>query len=208
MNRIRRRLDHLTSREKIMIFGLLITVITIVIFLYFFFTISASSDIELQIEEGKITLASLDKKLLSYLKRTNINDKLKEQIVHNPIKSLRIPINNIAKAISYESNYGKKYLNDVIKFEGKIKEKKITFGKKKLFKKSMSHKGFWQIEQDVDFSSIPVEAFYEFISKLSSSEKILFITKLDALRKYNNPKQVRVSLTVGTIKYIKEEDGE
>jgi hypothetical protein len=185
--------DRLSSREKLMVGGLgvffFVGIVVVVVLLVSSFLSGIEEEIALAEEKAqKIELAASN-----YLEIKAKQDATVAMMEENPIVSLRIPINNIAKQVSLPDG---KLLSDVIRFEGKTVETPIAaFGEKKAKTKKRSKKERdeeasgpqnLKVEQDFEFRDVPIDSLYDFLEKIEQSPELLFVTKLEIRRKFGD----------------------
>ncbi len=96
-------------------------------------------------------------------------------------------------------------LADIVSFEGKTTETPIEVGKAK--KKPVKGKGkeavtgIVQIEQGLEFKEVPQADLLAFLDQVEQGKDLLFVTKIDASRKFNNMSHVRAQVTVATFQF-------
>lgn len=199
--------DRLSTREKLMVGGLgaffLVGVVLVVVLV----VSSYLSGIEEEIADAEDKSKKLQAAASTYLEVKSKEEALLDLLQNNPIVSLRIPINNLAKSVTLPDNTT---LSDVIRFEGKTVETPIAaFGDKKG-KKKPKKKGKGEedtgpqtlkIEQDFEFRDVPIASLFDFLENIEKSPDLLFVTKLEIRRKFGDyDKAQSAFVTVSTYK--------
>jgi hypothetical protein len=215
MNRLTNLVAKMSQRERWMVAGLLGGVVMTAAALYFFIMMANITEMETLIQDGRDGFHKIERVLPTYVKQNEANQTLLEEIKKNPVKSLRLPINRVAKKIkaTKPEDMGSRRMSDVIRFTGKTRETALIKSRKK--KKKKRAKGaqkelqnlYW-IEEEMEFPIVTSDAAMEFLAELHGGKDLLFVNALQLVRKSNNPDDVRLTLTVGTIQYIEptEED--
>lgn len=96
-------------------------------------------------------------------------------------------------------------LADIVSFEGKTTDTPVEVGKTK--KKVVKGKGkeavtgIVQIEQGLEFKEVPQADLLAFLDSVEQGKDLLFVTKLDASRKFNDMSHVRAQVTVATFQF-------
>lgn len=183
--------DRLSTREKLMVGGLGAFFLVGVVVALVFVASSYLEGIEEEIADGEAKSAKLQAAATTYLEMKAQEEALVSLLENNPIVSLRIPINNLAKNVSMPDG---KTLSDALRFEGKTVETPIAaFGEKKGKVKKKKKKGeeetgpqTLRIEQDFELRDIPIGALYEFLENIERSPELLFVTKLEIRRKFGD----------------------
>jgi len=216
MNALRTLFAKMSPRERWLVLGLTGGVVASLVLVYFIVMWSAIGELEELIDDARTGFAALEQALPPYLAQKQRNETLLEQIKVNPVKSLRLPINAISKAIVAREGGDEgvsRRLSDIVRFSGKTRETPLFKAeRKKKGKKGKSQAGdeqnlYW-IEEEMDFPGVSADAMFEFLGKIHESEDLLFVNALTVTRKSNDPNEVRMSVTVGTIQYVEpnEED--
>lgn len=203
-----RAFDRLSSREKLMVGGLGALAVVVVVTVGTWIVSNSLATIEEDIQAGEDKMAQIEKAATNYIEVKARQEAIIKLMAENPIVSLRIPINNIAKQVDLDE--GKK-LSDVIRFEGKTVETPIAaVGEKKgkTVKKKKKVKGEEEvlhdlkIEQDFEFRDVPITSLYEFLEKIEKSPELLFVTKLEIRRKFGDYDMAQTAfVTVTTFKH-------
>ena len=206
-----RAFDRLSSREKLMVGSLGALAVVVVVTVGTWIVGNALASIEEDIQLGEEKMALIEKAATHYVEVKAKQEAIVKLMAENPIVSLRIPINNLAKQVDLVE--GKK-LSDVIRFEGKTVETPIAaVGEKKgkTTKRNKKGKGKgeeeeaqqnFKIEQDFEFRDVPITALYEFLEKIEKSPELLFVTKLEIRRKFGDYDMAQTAfVTVTTFKH-------
>lgn len=97
-------------------------------------------------------------------------------------------------------------LADIVTFEGKTSETPIEPGRgarKKAPPKGKGREagGLVEIEQSFDFKEVPVADLLVFLDQVERSKELIFVTKLEMTRKFNDLSHVRAQCSVATYQY-------
>lgn len=218
MNAIRNLLQsfgRLSTREKSLIVGMIVLFFGIVLF-FVSMAISASlSELEDEVSETRATIRNIYALADDYRVVAQRQVEVTRLIEENPITSLRISVNNIAKKITAKStneNYDHqgKRLSDIVSYEGKTMETRIETkkDKKKRKKKKKDEGGHWEIAQQMSFDDIPLASLYAFLEELKKTDELLFIRRLDITRRYDNLDHAKVDMSVATVVFREAEEEE
>lgn len=205
--------DRLSTREKGLIIGMVALFVGLILFFVVLSVSSSLSDLEEQVAEGRKSLRQIYAQADDYREVTQKREQMQELIDQNPITSLRIPVNAIAKRIVVESDEpgysgAGKRLSDLISYGGKTVETRIEPKGKKKRRRSRKEKeegGNFEIEQSMEFTDVPLKSLYEFLEELKQTDELIFIRRLEISRRFNNLDHARANLTVSTIKYREPE---
>ena len=224
MTRLRAYLAKMSPRERWLVLGLAGGLLASVALVYFVVMLTSSAELEELIADGREGFAKIERELPPFLALKNKNEALLERIRKNPVKSLRLPINAIAKeVVALGANQGDndgvaRRMADIIRFSGKTRETPLVKGEKKGKKKkgkgaatagpNKDLANLYWIEEEMDFPGVSADAVFDFLSKIAESEDLLYVNALNVMRKSNDPNEVRMSLTVGTIQYIEPTEEE
>ena len=216
MSRLTNLVVKMSQRERWMVAGLLGGVVMTGAALYFFIMMANITEMETLIQDGRDGFHKIERVLPTFVKQNEANRTLLEEIKKNPVKSLRLPINKVAKKIkaTKPEDMGSRRMSDVIRFTGKTRETALIKGRNKKKKKKKAkgaqkelHNLYW-IEEEMEFPIVTADAAMEFLAELHGAKDLLFVNALQLVRKSNDPDDVRLTLTVGTIQYVEptEED--
>jgi hypothetical protein len=224
MNRLRANLAKMSSRERWLVLGLAGGLLASLAAVYFIVMLTSISELEDLLADGRDGFARIERELPSFLALKNKNEVLLDRIRKNPVKSLRLPINAIAKEIvalvpgQGEGDAIGRRMADIIRFSGKTRETPLVKGEKKGKKKkgkaaaaagpNKDLANLYWVEEEMDFPGVSADAVFDFLGKIAESEDLLYVNALNVMRKSNDPNEVRMSLTVGTIQYIEPTEEE
>lgn len=201
--------DRLSTREK----GLIISMVALFAGIILFFVVltvnSSLSDLEEEVANGRKSLRTIYALADDYREATQKRAQMQKLIDDNPISSLRIPVNAIAKRIVVQSDEpgytgGGKRLSDLVSYGGKTVETRIEPKDKKRKRARKGEKdegGNFEIEQSMEFSDIPLQSLYEFLEELKKTDDLIFVRRLELGRRFNNLEHARATLSVSTIKF-------
>ncbi|MBM4395784.1 MAG: hypothetical protein FJ087_08845 [Deltaproteobacteria bacterium] len=138
--------------------------------------------------------------------------KAVEDAVRSNRTSVRVAANEILKRMELVDEVpgatGNR-LSDIVSFEGKTTDTPVEFGRKGVKKppkaKGKETGGILEVEQNLEFREVPVVDLVSFLDQVEQSKDLLFVTKLDAARKFNNPRHVRAVVTIATFQSQGEE---
>ncbi len=194
--------ERLSPRERIL-FGILIGFfIAIVILLYYVIVGSVFSDLETDRKILEDKLAQIQMTAPDFLEAKQRYSQLMKRVKANKIISVRIPLNEIAKKIEYEGDIrgatGNR-LADIIDFEGQTVKTPVFLRPRSKKAKKHATPDLIKIEQTANFREVPVKAFLKFIDAIQRSDNLMWITKINMTRRFNNMEHVRASITVATL---------
>lgn len=205
--------DRLSTREKGLIVGLVSVFVGLVLFFVILSVTSSLSELDDQVAEGRQALKEIYALSDEYREQTSKRAQMQTLIDENPITSLRIPVNAIAKRITVQSDdpaytgNGKR-LSDLVSYGGKTVETRLepkTKKRTRARKDKEQEGGNFEIEQSMEFSDVPLAALYEFLGELKKDDQLIFVRRLDIGRRFNNLEHVRATVTVSTIRYREPE---
>ena len=194
--------ERLSPRERVL-FGILIGFfIAIVILLYYVIVGSVFSDLETDRKILEDKLAQIQMTAPDFLEAKQRYSQLMKRVKANKIISVRIPLNEIAKKIEYEGDIrgatGNR-LADIIDFEGQTVKTPVFLRPRSKKAKKHATPDLIKIEQTANFREVPVKAFLKFIDAIQRSDNLMWITKINMTRRFNNMEHVRASITVATL---------
>lgn len=205
--------DRLSTREKTLIVGLVSLFVGLILFFVILSVSSSLSELADEVQAGRAALKEIYALSDEYREVTQKRAQMQTLIDENPITSLRIPVNAIAKRITVESDdpaytgSGKR-LSDLVSYGGKTVETRLEPKRKKgqrARKDKEQEGGNFEIEQSMEFTDVPLQALYEFLEELKHDEQLIFVRRLDLGRRFNNLEHVRATVTVSTIRYREPE---
>jgi len=199
--------DRLSTREKGLIVGMVSLFVGLILFFIILSVSSSLSDLADEVQAGRAALKEVYALSDDYREVTAKRAQMQALIDENPISSLRIPVNAIAKGITAQSDEpgyqgtGKR-LADLVSYGGKTVETRLEPKSKKRTrarKDKEEEGGNFEIEQSMEFTDIPLQALYEFLEELKHSPDLIFVRRLEIGRRFNNLEHVRATISVSTI---------
>ncbi len=205
--------NRLSLREKGLIIGMVASLFGVVLFFVVLGVNSSLSSLEESVREGRRALRDIYARGAIYQRDMVRRRESQRLIDENPITSLRIPVNAMARNITVESDeqgyagHGRR-LSDLISYGGKTTETRIESSRqnRRGRRGDQEEGGNYEIEQNLEFDDIPLATLYEFLEELKSTDDLIFIRRLEINRRFNNLEHARATVTVSTIKYLEAED--
>jgi len=178
--------DRLSSREKVLVFGLVGGVSVFVLLVAFIWANSVLSDLEEEIAFNAEIFEEIEVEVAPYREAMAKVSGEKDRIVGNEVVSLRLPVNKIARGVSLPD--GTKLSDQLGSLAKQVETPIDTSGKKKRSgkkrKRDKADEGdVMKLEQDVQFRNIPLNAIYDFLEGIDERE-LLFVTRLEIKRKF------------------------
>jgi len=202
--------DRMTPRER-RLFGVLAALVAVFVVGAAWAGVAALfGSIREETEHGRKVLAELAELAPRYRELAETRRQIEEAIRNNKT-SVRVAANEILKRMELSDPVpgatGDK-LSDIVSFEGKTTDTPVDFGKKqpkKGAKGKAATGGIVEIEQNLEFRDVPVANLVAFLDSVEQSKDLLFVTKLDVARKFNDRSHVRAVITIATFQYQGEE---
>ena len=178
--------DRLSSREKVMVLGLVGGITVIIVAVGLLWSSSILGELEEEIVFNEELFVEINDAVIPYREAMAKVSGEKDRIVGNDVVSLRLPVNKIARSVALPD--GSKLSDQLGSLAKQIETPIDTSGKKKRNgKKRKREKGdegdVVRLEQDVQFRNIPLNALYEFLEGIEEKE-LLFVTRLEIKRKF------------------------
>jgi len=178
--------DRLSSREKVMVLGLVGGITVIIVAVGLLWSSSVLGELEEEIAFNEELFVEINDAVIPYREAMAKVSGEKDRIVENDVVSLRLPVNKIARSVALPD--GSKLSDQLGSLAKQIETPIDTSGKKKRNgKKRKREKGeegdVVRLEQDVQFRNIPLNALYEFLEGIDEKE-LLFVTRLEIKRKF------------------------
>lgn len=205
---IKAMFTRLTPREK-RLFAILVGIfIGLLIVLVFILVHSVFGGLMEEIEHGKKVLSEAKMIAPKYLELSAVKKQIEEAIRNNKATSVRVAANEILKKLELSETIPGvtgNLLSDIVSFEGKTNEIPIETpkGGKKPPKPKGKEEGpiLVEVEQVLEFREIPHRDLFKFLDAVQTGKDLLFVTKLDITRKFNNLNNVRAVITIATFQY-------
>ncbi len=200
-------LDRLSQREKVL-FGVLIGgFLVILVVIYQLLVGGVFSDLKMDKKQLETKVEEIRKMAPKYLKSKQEYKALMDQVKANTMASIRIPLNEIAKTIEYQGDIrgatGNR-LADIISFEGQTVTTPVFLRPRSKRAKKHAKPDLVRIEQTARFREVPVKALLEYLDKIEHSDKLMWVSKVEMTRRFNNMAHVRASITVATLQLPSE----
>jgi len=200
-------LGRMTSRER-RLFAVLATAIGVAVVAAVVLAMSAIfGSIQDEIDHGRAVLAESRVLAPKYKELTEHRKAIEDAIRANK-STARSMVNEILKKQSLSGEVPGALgdtMADVVSFEGKTNDTPVEVGKAK--KKTTKGKskdtgtGIVQIEQGLEFKEIPQGDLMAFLDMVEQAKDLLFVTKIDASRKFNDLSHVRAQVSVATYQF-------
>jgi hypothetical protein len=163
--------------------------------------------IQEDIDHGRAVLAE-SRAVAPKYKELSDRRKAMEDAIRANRSTARSMVNDILKKQSLSSEVPGALgdtMADIVSFEGKTNDTPVEVGKaKKKTTKAKSKEaatGILQIEQGLEFKEVPQGDLMAFLDQVEQGKDLLFVTKIDASRKFNDMAHVRAVVTVATYQF-------
>lgn len=199
--------ERLSQREKVL-FGVLIAIFLVILVVVYQFFVG-----------GVFTGLRNDKKFLQqkaeeiqelapkYLQSKKDYESLMKRVQANTMVSVRIPLNEIAKTIEYKGDIrgatGNR-LADIVSFEGQTVSTPIFLRPRSKKSKKHARPDMVRVEQTARFREVPIKALLEYLDKIEHSDKLMWVSKVEITRRFNNMAHARAAITVATLQLPQE----
>lgn len=196
---------RLSSRERRLV-GLLSLAVAIVLVGGAWFGLSTVfSNIREDIEADSKVLVELKTLAPSYTENRNRKRAIEESVKANQ-ESVRVMANEILKDIELTENIAGAMgtrLADIVSFEGKTVETPVDLTKSRKASKSKkkASSGYVQEEQTLEFKEVPQGDLMRFLDAVEKGDGLLFVSKLEMSRKFNDKNRVRATVGISTFRY-------
>lgn len=203
-------IGRMTPRER-RLFGVLIA--AVILFLgggVWFGARTYVAGIEDEIRETRAAIAEIRQLAPKYLEMAAARAEIERLIRENKTTSIRVAANEILKKMELKDEVPGAtgtLMSDVVSFEGKTSEAPVGVGKKKKGKGKPSFPGLVQVEQKLEFREVPWENLFEFLDEVSRGRDLLFVTRIDIARKFNQLSHVRAEVTLATFQFQEKAEG-
>ena len=200
-------LGRMTPRER-RLFAVLAAAVGVALVAIVVLAMSAFfGSIQDEIDHGRAVLAE-SRALAPKYKELSERRKAMEDAIRANRSTARSMLNDILKKQSLSSEVPGALgdtMADIVSFEGKTVDTPVEMGKTK--KKTAKGKskdaatGIVQIEQGLEFKEVPQVDLMAFLDSVEQSKDLLFVTRIDASRKFNNMAHIRAQVTVATYQF-------
>lgn len=196
---------RLSERER-RLFGLLALAAMLLLVGGAWFGVSTVfSGIREDIERDRKVLAELRNMAPQYLENQSRKRDL-ETAVKNNTESVRVMANEILKDIELSAEIPGALgtqMSDIVSFEGKTVETpvELTKAKKAAKSKKKTTSSYIMEEQELKFKEVPQNDLMRFLDAIEKSESLLFVTKIDMKRTFNDRNRVTASVVIATFRY-------
>ena len=197
-----------TPRERRLTTILVAAILVIVVAGAWVLSASFFSSIRDEIDHGRDVMAQLRQLGPSYLETAEDRRRIEEAIRGNR-QSVRSMANEILKKIELSATVQGSTGNtlaDIVSFEGKTSETPVETDKKKTGAKGKKDAGgIIQVEQNLEFKEVPAMDLIKFLDAVEKSKQLIFITKIEATRKFNDLSNVRATVSIATYVFSGED---
>jgi hypothetical protein len=197
---------RMTPRER-RLFGVLVgAVLAAIAVAVYLATAAVFGGIQEDVDHGRQVLVELYRLAPGYQEASETKRQI-EDAIRNNRQSVRVAANEMLKKMELADEVpgatGNK-MSDIVSFEGKTNDVPVETGKAK--KKAAKGKGkepggILQIEQNLEFREVPALNLFTFLDQVEQSKDLLFVTRLDVGRKFNNLLHVRAMVTIATYQF-------
>lgn len=203
-------LTRMTPRER-RLFGIL--VVASVLFVgggVWFAAHTYLRSIEEDIRDARQAIAEIRRLAPKYLEVAAAKAEVERLIRENKATSIRVAANEILKKKELRDAVPGAMgtlMSDVVSFEGKTSETPVGLGKKKKGKPRPTYPGLMLIEQKLEFRDVPWENLFDFLDEVARGKDLMFVTRLDITRKFNQMSHVRAEVTLVTYQFQEKGEG-
>lgn len=163
------------------------------------------------IDGARAALAEMRQVAPRYVELSEEKRRVEDAIRANKV-SVRVAANELLRKMEFGDEIpgatGNK-LSDIVSFEGKTTDTPLDIArgkaKKAVTKKGKETGGFFEIEQTLEFREVPIASVMAFLDTIESSKELLYVTKIDMARKFNNMSHARAVLGIATFQYQGDE---
>lgn len=195
--------SRLAPRERRLFLMLVGLVVVIVAGGAWFGAYAYLSSLESEIREMREAVAEIKRLAPKYVEWTSVKAETERLVRENKVTSIRVAANEILKRLELKGEIqgaSGSQMSDIVSFEGKVTETPVGLAKKKGKGKTV-FSGLVQVDQKLEFREVPWENLFEFLDEVSKSQELLFVTKLEVARKFNNMANVRAELSISTFQF-------
>lgn len=207
--------ERMSIRERRLFSVLAMAVIVLLGGGAYLVTSAVFGGIQTEIDHGRESMIELRQLAPDYIQVNKRKERIEEAIRKNT-SSIRVLANDLLKELELSGEVqgatGNR-LSDIVSFEGKttetpvelVKSEKKTKAKKKKDKENAG--GIIMIEQNLEFREIPAPDLFKFLDRVEQQKDLLFVTKIDAARTFNDMTHVRASVTIATFQFAEGAEG-
>jgi len=194
--------ERLSQREKVL-FGVLIAIFLVILVVVYQFVVGGIfTDLQKDRKFLQSKITEIQELAPKYLLAKKEYDALMNKVQANTMASVRIPLNEIAKKIEYQGDIrgatGNR-LADIISFEGQTVSTPVFLKPRSKKNKKHAKPDLIKVEQTARFREVPIQAFLKFLDNIDHSDKLMWVTKIEITRRFNNMGHARASITVATL---------
>jgi len=201
---------RLSARER-RLFALLSLAAGLIVVAAAWFGMSAVfSGIREELEADRRTLVELKTLAPAYTENLSRRRAVEEAVKANQ-ESVRVMANDLLKNIelttTIQGAMGTR-LADIVSFEGQTVETPVdlTRARKAPKARRRATSGYVQEEQTLEFKEISQADLMRFLDAVEKGDTLLFVTKLEMTRKFNDKNLVRASVGISTFRYRESEE--
>jgi len=173
------------------------------------------SSIEDEIDHNAKMLSEMRDLAPRYNELSDARRQIEDAIRNNKAASVRVAANDILKKLTLSSEIPGvtgTFLSDIVSFEGKTVETPVEVGKAVGVKRKTSKTkgkedaagGIVEVEQPLEFKEVPTTDLFTFLDMMASGKDLLFVTKLELARKFNDFAHIRATISVATFQFKSE----
>lgn len=202
-------LGRMTPRERRLTGILVAAVLVIVVAGAWVASATFFGAVQEEIDHGREVMAQLRQMAPRYLEVSEDRRRIEEAIRGNR-QSVRAMSNELLKQIELSAviqGATGSTLADIVSFEGKTSETPVDAGRKKTPAKAKGKEaagGIVQVEQNLEFREVPAKDLFRFLDAVERSKQLMFVTRVDATRKFNDKANVRATVAIATYVYSGE----
>ncbi len=160
--------------------------------------------IEDEIRQARQAAAEIRRLAPKYLEIAAARAEIERLVRENKATSIRVAANEILKRMELKDEVPGAtgtLMSDVVSFEGKTSETPVGLGKKKKGKGKPAFPGLTLVEQKLEFRDVPWENLFEFLDEVARGKDLLFVSRLEVARKFNQMSHVRAEVTLATYQF-------
>lgn len=201
---------RMTPRER-RLFGILVVASVLFVGGGVWFAAQAYvGSIEDDIREARQAIAEIRRLAPKYLEVAAAKAEVERLIRENKATSIRVAANEVLKTKELRDEVPGAtgtLMSDVVSFEGKTSETPVGLGKKKKGKARPTFPGLMLVEQKLEFREVAWENLFEFLDEVARGKDLMFVTRLDIARKFNQMSHVRAEVTLATYQFQEKGEG-